>query len=199
VAEQVKQVSEIEQWPIEKLRPYEKNARTHSEEQVEQIAESMREFGFVNPIIVASDAGILAGHGRLMAANQLGLKTVPVIVVDHLDEKQRRAFVIADNKIAMNSGWDKELLAEEIEELDLEHFDLEILGFDLDELEEITVGKKPVKKTKGAPKSDAPDPLKVAAPQAPAELKPVEGSKVPRDMLTCPNCSHEFAPKDRVK
>ena len=94
----------IEIWPSDRLVPYAKNARTHSPEQVAQIAASIVEFGFVNPILVDTNAGIIAGHGRLLAARKLGLAEVPVVVLDHLSETQRRAYIIADNKLAMNAG-----------------------------------------------------------------------------------------------
>src|SRR4051794_2472244 len=91
---------------IRKLVPYDKNPRLHSEDQVRQIASSIQEFGFVNPIIVDKDLNVIAGHGRLMAANLLGMEEVPVLVVEHLTEQQRRAYIIADNRIAQNSDWD---------------------------------------------------------------------------------------------
>ena len=105
----------LEMWPLERLRPYERNARTHSQEQVAQIAASIREFGFTAPILVDSADGILAGHGRLAAAELLGLPEAPVVVLDHLTPEQRRAYVLADNKLAENAGWDLELLALELE------------------------------------------------------------------------------------
>jgi hypothetical protein len=124
----------LERWPIERLVPYEKNARTHSPEQVAQIAASIQEFGFTNPILVASDDGILAGHGRLAAAKDLGLKEVPVVVLDHLTPTQRRAYVLADNKLALNAGWDEEMLQQEIAALSLVDFDLSLMGWSDDEL-----------------------------------------------------------------
>ncbi len=127
----------INLWPVERLQPYAKNARTHSDEQVDQIAASMREFGFTNPILVDSADGIIAGHGRLMAAKRLGLDTVPVIVLDHLTDAQRRAYILADNKLAMNAGWDNELLAQELEQLNAEGFDLDLIGFTDDELADL--------------------------------------------------------------
>lgn len=127
----------IELWPVGRLQPYAKNARTHSDEQVDQIAASMREFGFTNPILVDSADGIIAGHGRLMAAKRLGLATVPVIVLDHLTDAQRRAYILADNKLALNAGWDNDLLAQELEQLHAEGFDLELTGFSDDELAEL--------------------------------------------------------------
>jgi ParB-like chromosome segregation protein Spo0J len=131
----MKIVDRIEQWPLDKLIPYAKNSRTHSEEQIAQIAGSIKAFGFTNPILVGGDGVIVAGHGRLSAARQLGLKKVPVIVLDHLSETERRALVIADNKLALNAGWDDELLRVELEELSNLDFKMDLLGFDLDELE----------------------------------------------------------------
>jgi DNA modification methylase len=125
----------IELWPVERLRPYTRNARTHSPDQVAQIAASIAEFGFVNPILVASDAGIVAGHGRLLAARKLGLAEVPVVVLDHLNEAQRRAYVIADNKIAINAGWDEALLAEELRDIQADGLDLATVGFSAGEIE----------------------------------------------------------------
>jgi DNA modification methylase len=127
----------IEPWPIEKLRPYERNPRTHSEAQVEQIAASMVEFGWTNPILIDENAGILAGHGRLLAARQLGLAEVPVIRFEHLSEAQKRAYVLADNQIALQAGWDDALLAEELAWLRDERFDLDLIGFDASELERL--------------------------------------------------------------
>jgi DNA modification methylase len=124
----------IEIWPADKLVPYDKNPRTHSPEQVSQIAASIAEFGFLNPILVDTTAGIIAGHGRLQAAKQLGLTQVPVVVLDHLMEAQKRAYVIADNKLALNAGWDDDLLRSEMATLAAENFDLPVIGFSDDEL-----------------------------------------------------------------
>src|SRR5512143_2741494 len=110
----------IEVWPVDRLVPYARNARTHSPEQVAQIAASIVEFGFNAPILVDSNAGIIAGHGRLLAARKLGLDEVPVVVLDHLSETQRRAYIIADNKLALNAGWDEEVLAAELHVLEPE-------------------------------------------------------------------------------
>jgi DNA modification methylase len=127
----------IELWPIDRLRPYERNPRTHSEAQVDQIAASMVEFGWTNPILVDENAGILAGHGRLLAARKLGLTEVPVIRFEHLSEAQKRAYVLADNQIALQAGWDDALLAEELAWLRDERFDLDLIGFDASELERL--------------------------------------------------------------
>jgi DNA modification methylase len=127
----------IELWPVERLRPYERNPRTHGEDQVAQLAASMVEFGFTNPILVDETDGILAGHGRLLAARQLGLNEVPVVRLEHLSEAQKRAYVIADNQLAATAGWDEALLAEELGWLRDERFDLDLLGFDATELERL--------------------------------------------------------------
>ncbi len=132
----------LEHWPIERLLPYIRNARTHSEEQIAQIAASIAEFGFTAPILAGSDGVIVAGHGRLAAARKLGLATVPVVVLEHLTPTQRRALVIADNKIAENAGWDDELLRLELAELQEADFDLALTGFDADELLEIIAGEE---------------------------------------------------------
>lgn len=135
--------NKIEQWPTAKLLPYARNARTHSEEQVTQIAASIAEFGFTNPILAGSDGIIVAGHGRLAAAQKLGLEIVPVVVLDHLSPTQRRALIIADNRIAENAGWDDAMLRIELEALQLEGFDLDITGFDADALAELIAGDEP--------------------------------------------------------
>ena len=124
----------IELWLIDKLIPYARNPRTHSDAQITQIAASIKAFGFNNPILVDSNYGIIAGHGRLLAARQLGLEEVPVIVLDHLSETQKRAYIIADNQLALNAGWDEELLRLELAALQGEDFDVNLIGFDDDEL-----------------------------------------------------------------
>ena len=133
----------IEQWPTAKLLPYARNARTHSDEQVAQIAASIAEFGFTNPILAGSDGVIVAGHGRLAAAQKLGLAVVPVVVLDHLTPTQRRALVIADNRIAENAGWDDAMLRIEITALQDDDFDLSLTGFDADALAELMAGDEP--------------------------------------------------------
>jgi DNA modification methylase len=130
-------VGQIEHCPIDQLTPYANNARTHSDAQIEQIAQSIRQFGFVNPILIATDHTIIAGHARLLAACKLGMKTVPVIVLAHLSEAQRRALVIADNQLALNAGWDDQMLRTELAALQQEPFDLRLLGFNDGELERL--------------------------------------------------------------
>ena len=119
------------------LVPYARNARTHSDAQVAQLAASIREFGFTNPILVDGERGIIAGHGRLLAARKLGLAEVPVIELSHLSPAQRRAYVLADNKLALNAGWDDDLLRLELADLRSEGFDLGLTGFGLDEIGEL--------------------------------------------------------------
>jgi len=127
----------IQHWPTDQLIPYARNARTHTDEQVAQIAGSIAEFGFVNPVLVGEDKVIIAGHGRLLAAQRLGLSEVPVIVLDHLNEIQRRALVLADNQISANAGWNDELLSLELSDLASDEFDLSLLGFTEDALNEL--------------------------------------------------------------
>ncbi len=127
----------IEYLAPSQLTPYVNNARTHSPEQIDQIAASIKEFGFVNPILVDERGVIVAGHGRLAAAHKLGMSQVPVIYLKHLTETQRRGLIIADNRIAMNAGWDEELLKVELEALQIEDFDLDVLGFDPTEIDNI--------------------------------------------------------------
>lgn len=119
---------------VGELIPYARNARTHSPAQVAQIAASIREFGFTNPVLIGADGGIIAGHGRLLAARQLDLEAVPCIELAHLSDAQRRALVIADNKLALNAGWDDALLKLELGDLGQVGFDLALVGFSGDEL-----------------------------------------------------------------
>lgn len=126
----------IELWALDRLVPYARNPRTHSPEQVAQIAASITEFGFNNPILVDSAAGVIAGHGRLQAARKLGLAEVPVIVLDHLDENARRAFLIADNRLGELAGWDSEMLALELKGLTDAGFDSTLAGFDQKEIDD---------------------------------------------------------------
>jgi len=123
---------------VSDLIPYARNSRTHSDAQVAKISASIKEFGFLNPVIVDGDNGIIAGHGRILAAQKLGLEAVPTIEADHLTEAQRRAYVIADNRLALDAGWDDELLRIELGDLDAEGFDLSLTGFDLDEIANLT-------------------------------------------------------------
>ena len=136
------------------LIPYARNARTHSDQQVAQIADSIREFGFTNPVLIDEEDGIIAGHGRVLAAHLLGLDEVPCIVLTHLSPTQRRAYVIADNKLALNAGWDLEMLSLEIGEIGEAGFDLNLTGFD-----EFELGELFAERTQGrTDPDDAPEP-----------------------------------------
>jgi DNA modification methylase len=133
----------IELWPVDKLVPYARNARTHSDAQVAQIAASIAQFGFNNPILVDTNAGIIAGHGRLLAARKLRLDHVPVVVLDHLSETQKRAYILADNKLAEQAGWDDDLLRGELADLKEADLDLEVLGFTEEELRTLLAEAEP--------------------------------------------------------
>jgi len=116
------------------LIPYARNSRTHSDEQVTQIAASIKEFGFLNPVIIDGENGIIAGHGRVLAAKKLGMVDLPAVEAGHLTDAQRRAYIIADNKLALNAGWDEEMLRVEFAELTEAGFDLDLTGFSLEEI-----------------------------------------------------------------
>ena len=159
------------------LIPYAKNSRTHSEAQVAQIAGSIKEFGFNNPVLIDEDNGIIAGHGRVMAAQKLGLQAVPCIRLAHLSETQRKAYVIADNRLALNAGWDDQMLTVELQELNAESFDLSLLGFEADELNALL---NPINETEGLTDEDA-------VPEVPEEPKTKPGDiyKLGRHRLMC--------------
>lgn len=159
----------VEQRAVTDLIPYAANSRTHSDAQVAQIAASIREFGWTNPILIDGEGTIIAGHGRLMAARKLGLDEVPAIVLDHLTKAQQRALVIADNQLALNAGWDMEMLSAEIESLNLDGFDLDLLGFDAASLDKIINGSQ--------------------APEAPDDFKEVDEERLAH---SCPKCGFEF-------
>ena len=132
----------VELLPVASLKPYARNPRTHSPRQVQQIADSICEFGFTNPVLIDADGGVIAGHGRIEAAKLLGIERVPTIRLDHMSEAQKRAYVLADNKLAENAGWDRELLALELQylsELDLD-FDLTITGFEAADIDVLVQG-----------------------------------------------------------
>lgn len=154
---------QLEERPIEALIPYAHNARTHSDAQVAQIAASIKEFGFTNPVLIDGDNGIIAGHGRVLAARKVGMATVPCIELAHLTDTQRRAYILADNKLALNAGWDVELLGLELADLQAMDFDVSLAGFDADELAELLADK-----TEGLTDPDE-------VPEAPAEPVSVLG------------------------
>ena len=120
---------------IEKLKPYKNNARTHSDEQIEKIAKSMKEFGFINPVLVDGNLNVIAGHGRILGAKKLGMKEVPCLFIEDLTEEQKRAYIIADNRLAEDAGWDKELLKIELEDLKNMNFDITLTGFELEDFD----------------------------------------------------------------
>jgi ParB-like chromosome segregation protein Spo0J len=171
---------------IERLIPYARNARTHSDAQIAQIAGSIREFGFTNPVLIDEKGGIIAGHGRVLGARQLDMTQVPTITLTGLTEAQRRAYVIADNKLALNAGWDPELLRLELGELNLGGFDLSLTGFGDLELKDIMA-----ERTEGlTDPDDAP-----AVPEHPVSQTGdlwLLGAKV-----TCPKC-RKVTPLERA-
>lgn len=150
------------------LMPYARNTRTHSDDQVKQVANSITEFGFTNPILIDVDNGIIAGHGRVMAAQSLGLEEVPCIRLSHLTDAQKRAYIIADNKLALNAGWDEELLKLEMKDLNELDFNLDLIGFNDAELAAMLVFEDP--KTKGKTDPDAVPPLPVDPITKPGDI-----------------------------
>jgi ParB-like chromosome segregation protein Spo0J len=154
----------VELWPLERLVPYAKNARTHSDEQIPQIAASIAEFGFNNPVLVDTHAGIIAGHGRVLAARKLSLDKIPVVVLDHLSEIQKRAFIIADNRTSDNAGWDDAILRGELGDLKDSDLDLAVLGFSEDELTALLAEDAPE-----AGASDDEEATEENIPEAPPE------------------------------
>lgn len=161
---------QIEQISIQALIPYARNSRTHSDAQVAQIAASIREFGFTNPVLIDKDGGIIAGHGRVLGARKLGLSDVPCIRLAHLTDAQKRAYVIADNKLALNAGWDAEALQVELADLNGAGFNMDLLGFGVDDLAE-AMGM-----------GGNFEPGSIEDQSRLDQKKPV----------TCPNCGHEF-------
>ena len=135
-----KTTTEMQLVPLSKLVPYINNARTHSPEQITKLRSSLREFGFVNPVIIDRDYGIIAGHGRVMAAKEEGIEEVPCVFVDYLTEAQKKAYIIADNRFAQDAGWDEELLRIEIEALQGMDFDVGLTGFNDDEIADLFAG-----------------------------------------------------------
>jgi ParB-like chromosome segregation protein Spo0J len=128
---------QVELWQLDRLIPNARNARTHSEQQVAQIAASIAQFGFVNPVLVDPNNGIIAGHGRVLAARKLGYAEIPVIVLAHLNDNEKRALALADNRVPLSAGWDKEMLRLELEALAEAAYNLEVTGFDRDELDRL--------------------------------------------------------------
>lgn len=158
-------VGNLESIEIDALIPYARNSRTHSEAQVAQIAASIKEFGFTNPILIDEDGGIIAGHGRTLAARKLGLSKVPCLRLSYLTDAQKKAYVIADNQLAMNAGWNEELLKIEIEHLKELNFDIGLLGFDNDFIKDLFDEEDPDDENNYTQKVDAPT-------YEPSEIKP---------------------------
>ena len=173
----------IEPVPVGSLRPHPGNARTHSKKQIRQIAESIRQFGFTNPVLIDEHGGIIAGHGRVEAAKLLGLDCVPTVCLAHLNPAQRRAYVLADNKLALNAGWDHELLAIELQGLIDVDFDVEVTGFSTAEVD--LVLDKARERSRNAP-AEAKDeaPLPVTA-QKSAVTRPGDVWCLGRHRLVC--------------
>ena len=159
----------LEQVPIDKLVPYARNARTHSKEQIAQLRASLREFGFVSPAVIDADYNILVGHGRIEAARAEGHETVPCVFAENLTESQKRAYILADNQLALNAGWDEEMLSVELADLQDQSFDLSLLGFGTDELEELLDG--------GADKDVEGDNFDLTAALEKASSKPSQSLK----------------------
>ena len=164
------QPDNLEFVPVENLIPYARNSRTHSDAQVAQIAASIKEFGFTNPVLIDEADGIIAGHGRLLAARKLGMDEVPCLRLGYLSEIQKRAYIIADNKLALNSGWDDELLKLELHALDEADYSLEFTGFGPDELTKVMFGE-------------------LIEPESPDEFKEVDETDMGHK---CPRCGFEF-------
>ena len=168
----------IEHVPTADLIPYARNSRTHSDEQIGQIAASIREFGFCNPVLIDAENTIIAGHGRVLAAGRMKLESVPCLRLTHLTDAQRRAYVIADNRIALSSGWDSALLANELSDLHADDFDMALLGFDAKELETLLGFES------GSVASSDP-------PESSSSEVDVDGFSMG---TKCPRCSFEFNP-----
>ena len=163
---------EYKQVQVSELIPYARNSRTHSDEQVSKIAASIKEFGFLNPVITDGDNGIVAGHGRVMAAQRIGMEYVPTVEASHLTEAQKRAYVIADNRLALDAGWDDEMLRVEFADLEADGFDLELTGFTMDEI--------------GALEPDDPEPEEESGKTMEIDPDNYELGH------TCPKCGFEF-------
>lgn len=165
------QQSAIEYLPLTGLIPYARNARTHSEAQIAQLAGSIREFGFTNPVLIDGAGGIIAGHGRVMAGLLLGMETVPCIRLSHLTDAQRRAYILADNRLALNAGWDQDFLAVELDELRDLNFDMKLMGFDQQELNDL-----------------------IGTPNFPPGSIEDQGQLDQKSPCTCPACGHVWTP-----
>ena len=174
-------ISEFQLVGVDKLIPYVNNARTHSPEQITKLRASLREFGFINPIIVDKDYNVVAGHGRLIAAKAEGFTEVPCVYVDHLTEAQKKAYILADNRMALDAGWDEDMLRVEIESLREQAYDLELTGFDADELLALFGDKE----------TEEDDFNEDIALEAPAFVKPGDIWLIGRHRLMCGDSTKE--------
>jgi len=165
---EIKTPTHIEQVSIKKLIPYARNSRAHSDIQISQIAASIKEFGFTNPVLITDECDIIAGHGRVLAAKKLGLDSVPCIKLDHLTETQRRAYIIADNQLALNSTWSFDMLSVEIDELNDAKFDVSLLSFTNEQLAEM-----------------------IGSPEEPVD-NGLKADEKKRETCICPKCHFEF-------
>jgi len=170
----------IKPMAVARLRPYANNARTHSKKQIRQIADSIAKFGFTNPVLVGDDDEIIAGHGRVAAAKLLGLQSVPTVRLSHLDAAQRRAYVLADNKLALNAGWDREMLAIELQALAGQEFDVEATGFSLDEVKVVVEGARASRRQESGNVEGASVPAPATAENANKEKRRTALSPSPR-------------------
>src|ERR1700756_3726585 len=161
----------VERWSLERLIPYARNARTHDEAQIAQLASSIREWGWTVPVLVDEQGTIIAGHGRVLAAEKLGLEQVPVMVAKGWSDAQKRAYAIADNRLPLNAGWDDAILSLESADLQLQEFDLRLTGFDPSELDKLL---------------SQPDFEPASADE--------QGRLDQRASITCPECGHSFVP-----
>jgi ParB-like chromosome segregation protein Spo0J len=160
---------EVKMMAIKDLDPYENNARKHSDEQIKALKESIKQFGFTNPVLISEKNKIIAGHGRVLAAHEAGMEQVPVIVLEGLSGAQIKAYTIADNQLPSMACWDFDVLAAEIDSLNDEDFDLEVLGFSKEEIEDM-----------------------IGSPEVPDCEDEEEKKKEPKDTCICPKCHHEF-------
>ena len=154
---------------LSELTPYAKNSRTHTDAQINAIAESIKQFGFTNPVLIGKNGKIIAGHGRVLAASRVGQLEVPVIKLEYLTDAQAKALVIADNQIALMAGWDFDVLASEIDALNDDGFNLELLGFSKEEIDDL-----------------------IGSPEIPEEMTEEKEEKPEKDTTICPKCHHEF-------
>ena len=164
-----RKIEKIEMIEVSELQPYYRNSRKHSEQQIIQIQDSINEFGFTNPVLIDGENGIIAGHGRVEAAKNIGMTEVPCIRLEHLTAAQKKAYVIADNQLALNASWDFDMLAVEIDELNDEGFNIDLIGFSKEELNDL-----------------------IGTPNFAPGTEDEQGRLDEKQKQTCPACGHEF-------